>query len=55
MGRVADRAGHGLGMDAVLASRQIGLLVQHLVPFFSFMGDPVPEFGVGFCGDLFDQ
>jgi hypothetical protein len=34
-GRVADSAGHSLGMDAVLAARQIRLLVQHRVPFLA--------------------
>ena len=37
-GEIADRAGHRLRMDAVLAAREVGLLVQHLVPLRGVRG-----------------
>src|SRR5260221_8578421 len=45
--RVADRARHGLRVNAVLAPLEIALLVQHLIPFPALVGDLVPEPGVG--------
>ena len=55
LGQVANRPSNRLRMDAILAARRIGLLIQHLIPLAALFGDLVPEFSVTFGGDRIEQ
>ena len=55
LGEIADRPRHRLRMDAILAAREVGLLVQHLIPFPTLLGHLVPEAGVALGRDPIEQ
>src|SRR6266481_4760162 len=54
-GKVADRPGDRLRVDAVQTTHQISLPVQHLVPLVTFPGHPIPESAVALGRDPIEQ
>src|SRR5712671_2210894 len=48
----ANPARYRLRMDTILAALEISLLGEHFIPLPPFVGDLVPEFGVGLRRDF---
>jgi hypothetical protein len=42
-------------MEAIHAPRRVGLFIKHLIPFLTFLGHPIIEFGVALGSDLIEK